>query len=49
MKRGDEAADDEDDDAVRTSVSQDRMTETLFSGELFFSTQYTVYSSPHIS
>ncbi len=28
-KKGDEVADDEDDDAVRTSVSQDSMTATL--------------------
>jgi hypothetical protein len=29
MKKGDKVADDEDDDAVRTSVSQDRVTATL--------------------
>jgi hypothetical protein len=43
--------DDEDGDAVRTSVSQDRVTVTLRMGDLFLSTQYihTVGSSPRIS
>jgi hypothetical protein len=49
MRKRDEIADDEDDDAVRTSVSQDHVIATLCSEELFLSTQYTVYSSPHIS
>ncbi len=40
MKKGDEVADDEDDDAVRTNVSQDRVTVTLYTEELFLSTQY---------
>jgi hypothetical protein len=40
MKKGDEVADDEDDDAVRTSVSQDRVTATLCTEELFLITQY---------
>ncbi len=40
-KKGDEIADDEDDaDAVRSSVSQDRVTATLCTKELFLSTQY---------
>jgi hypothetical protein len=39
-EKGDEVADDEDDDAVKTSVSQDRVTVTLFNEELFLSTQY---------
>jgi hypothetical protein len=39
-KKGDEIADDEDDDAVRTSVSQDRVTATLCTEESFLSTQY---------
>jgi hypothetical protein len=49
-KKGDAVADDDNDDnAVRTSVSQDRVTVTLCTKELFLSTQYTVYSSLHIS
>jgi hypothetical protein len=43
----DEIADGEDDDdVVRTSLSQDRVTAALCTEELFLSTQYTVYSSP---
>jgi hypothetical protein len=38
--KGDEVANDEDDDAVRTSVSHDQVTVTLFNEELFLSTQY---------
>jgi hypothetical protein len=46
----DEIADGEDDDdVVRTSVSQDRVTAALCTEELFLSTQYTVYRSPCIS
>jgi hypothetical protein len=41
MKTGDDVADDEDADAVRTSVSQDRVTVTLCTEELFLSTQCT--------
>jgi hypothetical protein len=37
-EKGDEVADDEDDDAVRTGLSQDRMTATLCTEELFLST-----------
>jgi hypothetical protein len=47
MKKGDEVADDEDDDAVRTSVSQDQVTATLCTEELFLITQYRKIS-PHI-
>jgi hypothetical protein len=47
MKKGDEVVDDEDDDVVRTSMSQDQVTATLCTDELFLSTQYI--SSPHIS
>ncbi len=43
VKKGDDVADDEDDDAdddsVRTSVSKDRATVTLCTGELFFRTK----------
>jgi hypothetical protein len=42
MKKGDDV-DDDDDDAMRTSVSHDRMTATLCMEELF------PYRSPHIS
>jgi hypothetical protein len=40
MKKGADVADDEDDDAVRTSVSQDRVTATLYTEELFLRMQY---------
>ncbi len=40
MKKGDDVADDEDDDAVRTSVSQDQVTVTLCPEKLFLRTQY---------
>ncbi len=40
-RKGDKIADDEDDDAVKTSVSQDRVTAVLCAKELFLSTQYT--------
>jgi hypothetical protein len=46
-KKGDEVADDEDDDAVRTSMSQDRVTATLCTEELFVSPQY-IKLSPQI-
>jgi hypothetical protein len=41
-KNGDKVTDDEDADdyVVRTSVSQDRVTGTLYTKELFLSTQY---------
>jgi hypothetical protein len=39
----------EDDDAVRTSLSQDRVTETLCTEELFLSIILSIDSSPHIS
>jgi hypothetical protein len=40
-KKGDQIADDEDDnDTVRTSASQDRVTATLCTEELFLITQY---------
>jgi hypothetical protein len=47
MKKGDDVADGEDDDAVRINVSQDQVTATLFFEELFRSTQY-IQNSPHI-
>ncbi len=38
MKNGDDVADDEDDDAVRSIVSQYRVTVTLYTEELFLRT-----------
>ncbi len=46
-KKGDEVKDEDDDDAERTSVSQDRVTAKLYSEELFPWTQY-FYLSLHI-
>jgi hypothetical protein len=43
MKKGDEVK-DEDDDMVRTSVSQDRVIATLCTKELFLCTQYILLS-----
>jgi hypothetical protein len=40
MKKEDDAADDEDNDAVRTSVSPDQVTATMCTEELFLSNQY---------
>jgi hypothetical protein len=40
MKEGDDVADDNDDDAVRTSVSQEQVTATLSTEELFLRAQY---------
>jgi hypothetical protein len=48
-KKGENVADDEDDDAVRNSVSQDQVTATLCIEELFLSPQYIQYSFPPIS
>jgi hypothetical protein len=42
MKKGDDVADDDNDDMVRTSVSQDRVKVTLCTEELFHRTQYIV-------
>ncbi len=39
-KKGDDVADDEDNDAMRPRVSQDQVTLTLCTDELFLSTQY---------
>jgi hypothetical protein len=39
-KKGDDVAADKDDDVVRTSVSQEWVTATLCTEELFLSTQY---------
>jgi hypothetical protein len=39
MKKGDDVTDDEDDDAVRISVSQDQVTATLCTEELFLRAQ----------
>ncbi len=40
MKKDDDAADNEDNDAVRTSVSPDQVTATMCTEELFLSNQY---------
>jgi hypothetical protein len=40
MKKGEDVADYEDDDVVRTSVSQDQVTVTLCTEEWFLRTQY---------
>jgi hypothetical protein len=47
MKMGDDVTDDEDDDAVRTSVSRDQVTATLCTEEL--SSVLSIYSSLHTS
>jgi hypothetical protein len=46
MKKGDvvDDADDEDDDEVRTSVSQNHVTATLCTEEFFPRNQYVLYS-----
>ncbi len=41
-KKGDEVDDEDNDNVVRTSVSQDRATATLYTEYLFLSTEYTV-------
>jgi hypothetical protein len=46
-KKGDDVADDKDDDAVKTSVSQDRVTATLCMRNC--SSALSIYSSLHIS
>ncbi len=38
-KKGDEVADDEDDDGVRPSASQDKITVRLCTEKMFLSTQ----------
>jgi hypothetical protein len=48
MKKGDDVADDEDDDVVGTSVPQDRVTASLCTVEFFLSTQY-IYRFIHTS
>jgi hypothetical protein len=40
VKKGDDVTVDDDDDAVRTSVSQTQVTETLSTEELFLRAQY---------
>jgi hypothetical protein len=45
--RGNDVAEDKDDDVVRTSVSQGQVTVTLCNDELFLSTQF-IWFSPHI-
>jgi hypothetical protein len=40
MKKAEDVPDSEDNDTMRTSVSQDRVTATLCTEELFLSTQY---------
>ncbi len=47
MKKGDNVIDNEDDDVVKTSASQDQVTTTLCTEVLFLSTQYIQYSSLH--
>jgi hypothetical protein len=47
VQKGVDIAVDDDDDAGRTSVSQDRVTATLCTDELFIRTQY-MSLSPHI-
>jgi hypothetical protein len=47
MKKGDDIADDDDDAVARTSLSQDRVTATLRTEELFLRTQY-IKLSPQI-
>ncbi len=49
MKKGDIVSDADDDDEVRTSVSENHATATLCTEEFFLRTRYTVYSSPLIS
>jgi hypothetical protein len=39
MKKGDDVADDEDDDVVRTSVPQDSVTATLCTEDCFLRMQ----------
>jgi hypothetical protein len=46
MKKGDDDVDDEDDYAVRTRVSQEQVTATLCTEELFPSTQYICLALP---
>jgi hypothetical protein len=40
MEKGDDVADDDDGDALRTNVSQDRVTMTMCTVELFLMTRY---------
>ncbi len=49
MKKGDDVAVDDDDDAERTSVSQDRETRTLCTEVLLLRPQYIYCSSLYIS
>ncbi len=42
IKKGDDVAVDDDDDTVRTSVSQDQVKATLCTEELFYRTKYIV-------
>ncbi len=44
MENGDDVADGDDNDMVRTSVSQGQVTAMLYTEELFLRTQY-IYSS----
>ncbi len=46
-KNGDEVDDEDDDNVVRTSVSQDRATATLYTENLFLSTEF-IKLFPHI-
>jgi hypothetical protein len=45
-KRDEVEVEDEDDDVVRICVSQDRVTETLCTEELFLCIQYTYLALP---
>ncbi len=47
MKKRDDVADDEDDDVVRTSMSQDRVAAILCTEELFLRTQYFIALSTY--
>jgi hypothetical protein len=46
IKKGDDVAVDDDDDTVRTSVSQDQVTATLCTEEFFYKTKYIVNCIP---
>jgi hypothetical protein len=46
MKKEDVVADDEDDDVVRTSVSQYQVIATLCTAEVLLSTQHTYVALP---
>jgi hypothetical protein len=47
MEKGDDVADDDDGDALRTNVSQDQVTVTLCTEEFFLMTRF-IQLFPHI-